>query len=220
MQVRRFTSKQRKLSVKNLMQEKKPQPWLLDFFNIKSKFLFKKLQNHIKGKTILDIGTGSGAFAAHLQLNGYEVETVDVKDSSIFNEFPNKIYDGQNLPYQNKQFQTAFLIYVLHHCQDRKRVLQEALRVSERVIFIEDTYRNKLEWLWIALKDSIGNQEYYLHKYNTPAEWQKILKAENCNILFENSYSRFEYYFFYGRYVMFVIEKNHPNNNQSLEISN
>ncbi len=208
MRVKNQTFKIPKISVDNPPRENNPQKWLMNFFNIKSNFLFQKISNHIQGEKVLDIGTGSGFFAAYLYLNGYQIETVDVQNKSFFEEFPNKIYDGFHLPYQDDQFDTALLIYVLHHCEDRIQVLKEALRVSKRVIFIEDTYRNKLEWLWVAAKDMIGNGEFFLHEYSTTEEWSEILNKEQCNILYEDSYSRMEFYLFYGRYALFVVEKN------------
>lgn len=181
---------------------------IIKFSNIQNKFIYKKIRNWISGKNVLDIGTGIGGFAYFLQDKGYNVKSIDVDNSSLFAKFPTKIYDGYTIPYDAGEFDTSLLVHVLHHCTNRMRVLREALRVSKRVILVEDTYRNKLEWLVGSINDAIGNGEYYFHKYSTPSEWRKILERENCNILYEESYSRFTYHFLYGRYVIFVVEKN------------
>lgn len=176
------------------------------FLSVKNRFIFKKIKLHIKGSRILDIGTGIGGFAAHLTCKGYEVESIDVDDSSYFKEFPRQLYDGSHFPYEDSSFDTALLIHVLHHCTDRLQVFREALRVADRVIFIEDTYRNGLEHAIVSFNDMLGNAEFYSHTYSTPSEWRKILNDEECKILFEESYSRFTYHLLYGRYVLFVVE--------------
>jgi ubiquinone/menaquinone biosynthesis C-methylase UbiE len=175
---------------------------------VKSKFVYSKIKKHILGNKLLDVGTGLGGFATHLDNKNFELDSIDIANSSYFSKFPTQLYDGKNFPYKDKQFDTALLIHVLHHCDDRMQVLREALRSSKRVVFIEDTYRNWVEKLIVSLGDMLGNGEYYFHEYSKPEEWREILKKENCTILHEESYSRFTYHVYYGRYVLFVVEQN------------
>lgn len=208
MPIRSITTKLKKISVNDLEKETFKKSLLIKFLEIKSKDIFSRIENYIIGTKLLDIGTGIGGIAAFLSIKGFTVESVDVDNSSYFIEFPTTIYNGTNLPYQDNSFDTALLINVLHHCGDsRLQVLREAIRTSKRVIFIEDTYRNRLEWLIVSIDDMIGNGEYYFHKYSTPEEWREIIKKENCKIVVEKSFSSFIYHILYGRYVLFVIEK-------------
>lgn len=202
-----FTSKLTKISVKDLASTDFSKPLILKITDIKSKFIFSKIKKYILGKKILDIGTGIGGFAAFLTGEGFDVTSIDVDNSSAFKEFPTQLYDGNKIPYDDNSFDTAVIIHVLHHCSDRLQVLKEALRVSKRVLFIEDTYRNKLEWAIVSFNDMLGNNEFYTHPYSTPEEWREILIKENCEVLYAESYSRFTYHVLYGRYVLFVVEK-------------
>jgi ubiquinone/menaquinone biosynthesis C-methylase UbiE len=204
---RAITARLGKISAESIGRN---ESFLVRQLNIQSRFIFEKTRTHISGRSVLDVGTGIGGFAAYLRYQGFDVESIDVVDSSCFREFPTALYDGMHLPYSDGKFETAVLIHVLHHCADRMQVLREALRVASVVIVIEDTYRNRLEWLAGSLSDMLGNGEYYFHKYSTREEWRQILKEEGCRILHEESYSRFTYRALYGRYVMFVIEKPQP----------
>jgi ubiquinone/menaquinone biosynthesis C-methylase UbiE len=202
-----ITTKLNKIGIEDLVKKGKRYSLVARFLNIKSRFIFNKVKDSIKGNRILDVGTGVGGFAAYLSTKGYDVVSIDVDNSSLFEDFPTLLYNGNDFPFGDNEFDTVLLIHVLHHCENRMRVLREAIRVSQRVIFIEDTYRNKLEKLIVSFNDMLGNCEFYPHPYSTPNEWREIINRENCNILKEESYSRFTYHILYGRYVMFVVEK-------------
>lgn len=207
MPLRPLTSQLGKISVHDLEDENFQPTVTLRAMNIKSEFIYSKIKDHIQGTNILDIGTGIGGIAGYLTTKGYSVESIDVKNDSYIKEFPSKIYDGNQLPYKNKQFDTALLIHVLHHCQNPIRVLKEAVRTADRVIFIEDTYRNKLEHLLVSAMDMLGNGEFYAHPYHPFEKWQQILDELNYKTIYKEAYTRFTYYIYYGRYALFVIEE-------------
>lgn len=180
---------------------------LLKFLNIKAQSIFKRIRKHIFGTKILDVGTGVGGIAAYISGKGYNVKSIDVDNSSLFKEFPTELYNGFEFPYSDNEFDTAIIIHVLHHCSDRIAVLREAMRVSRRVIFIEDTYRNRLEKLIVSVNDMIANGEYYFHPYSTAKEWDNIIKENSWKEIHKEEYSEFVYGYLYGRYVLFVVEK-------------
>ena len=208
MPVKAITSKVKKISINDNTNPGVINTLFFKLLNVKAASIYAKIEKYIYGKKILDIGTGVGGIAAFLVKKGYEVKSVDVDDVSCFKEFPTKVYDGKNMPYEDNSFDTALIIHVLHHCEDRIQVLREALRTSKRVIFIEDTYINRFEWLVVSLNDMLGNNEFYSHKYGTLKEWREIIKKEGCKIIAEETYVDFTYYILYGRYVLLVIEKN------------
>jgi SAM-dependent methyltransferase len=177
-----------------------------NFLDIKAKSIYNRIGGNVVGKKILDIGTGVGGIAADLSERGFEVVSVDIDDASLVNGFPSEIYNGHKLPFADREFDTALLVHVLHHCADGLEVLKEAKRVAKRVIFIEDTYRSTFERSLVSLFDMLGNSEFYDHDYKTKEEWENIIKDNNWKITNCAVYSELTYGYLYGRYVFFVIE--------------
>lgn len=107
--------------------------------------------------SILDIGCGSGLVAYTLSNNGFDVRSVDVSNCSLIPQISPEVYDGKRLPYADKSFDVALLLTVLHHCNHPEQVLSEALRVSHKVIVVEDTYNNVFQKYMTYLLDSFVN---------------------------------------------------------------
>lgn len=162
---------------------------------------------HIKGKKVLDIGLGMGTLSVNLRNLGYLVVGVDVDDTSLYPDLKPIIYDGYDMPFGNNQFDTSICICVLHHCKDQEMVLREAMRVSKRLIVIEDTFRNKIEHLLVAVRDSIENWEFYYHQYRSYEEWKTLCTSNGWKVKYIKSWSSLDFGFLYGRQSMFTIEK-------------
>jgi ubiquinone/menaquinone biosynthesis C-methylase UbiE len=101
----------------------------------------------VKSKRILDIGCGDGTHTIELDLFGEpncmvagDVADKAVKiarDKSIGRNIYYIINSAYELPFQNKSFDVAILRAVLHHLDDPKKAIQEALRVSDLIWVIE-----------------------------------------------------------------------------------
>jgi SAM-dependent methyltransferase len=180
---------------------------VVTLLGLKADSICNRIQPYINGKNILDIGVGVGGVYSVLKTRGYNVVGIDVKDVSLIKEAKPLVYDGSHIPFENNFFDAALIIQVLHHCKDGLCVLDEALRVSRRVIFIEDTYRNFFEKLVVSVSDMIGNFEFYWHAYHTVSWWKKYLEDRGLKVVHSEEYSEFTYWYSYGRYTMFVVEK-------------
>lgn len=174
---------------------------------IKSNVIIGRIGSHIKGGKILDVGTGVGGIHFHLQQLGYEVVGLDVKNVSAYPDITPIIYDGRTFPFSDNQFDTGIIIHVLHHCDDGVKVLSEAMRTCNRIILIEDTYRNWFEHKIVSFNDNISNWEWYQHPYRKTDWWANLFKERDWKIIYQEEYSEFTYKFLYGRYVLFVLEK-------------
>ncbi|MBU0473128.1 MAG: class I SAM-dependent methyltransferase [Bacteroidetes bacterium] len=112
----------------------------------RAKRYFHHTKKYLKGKSLLDIGSGDGKIAKHFSTQGLDVTLTDVyKHPSIDSlnmEFnfhqPNEI-----LPFKEGKFDNVLLITVLHHCEDPSFTLKEAIRVLKPggvILIIESVY--------------------------------------------------------------------------------
>ena len=101
----------------------------------------------IKAKNILDIGCGDGTHTIELDMYGKPKQIVagDIADKAI--QVARNKSTGRNihyiinsayeLPFQAKSFDIAILRATLHHMDDPKKAIQEALRVANVIWVIE-----------------------------------------------------------------------------------
>jgi SAM-dependent methyltransferase len=95
-------------------------------------------------KSVLDVGTGQGAFINALAKAAFTetLEGVDIRDYSMYSEFfpgfRRLIADAENLPYQDGAFETVVCMEVLEHLPDGKfdRVLSELRRIAAKRLLI------------------------------------------------------------------------------------
>lgn len=116
------------------------------------------------------------------------------------------MYDGEHIPYGDKAFDAAIIIHVLHHCSDKEKVLKEAIRVSKRVIFIEDTFYNVFDLVFLQIQDALTNFEFRLHDFESVKGWEKIINKNGWKIISIKRWSEFMVTSLYSKYVKFVIE--------------
>lgn len=98
------------------------------------KYKINELLPTILGKNIIDIGCGQGYWVKYLNKHHYSAIGIDI---SLKHPAPHLLLgDAQKLSFKPKQFDTAFMISVLEHIKDDSLALQEALRVSHRLVLI------------------------------------------------------------------------------------
>ena len=89
----------------------------------------------IKGKTVLDVGSGCCTLANFLR-NKYKVTACDVNYNILkkYSKVKYRICKSENLPFLNQSFDTVICCDVLEHCFDFDKSIRELLRVGSRVI--------------------------------------------------------------------------------------
>ena len=150
---------------------------------------FKLYKDYLlKNSHIVDIGTGSGQFSTVLQDKGYNVTAVDIIDKTNTNDITPVVYDGQQLPFQNENFDISMLITVLHHCPKPEQVFAEAVRVSRKRVFIlEDVYSNWVMKHLTWFMDSLMNLEFtgHPHSNKSEAEWENLFNKHNLKVVYK-----------------------------------
>ena len=98
---------------------------------------------------VLDVGSGTGHLSRQLeQDHGLEVITSDVTDMHVVGRRPVLIADGV-LPFDDKTFSAALLLFMLAYPTDPAGVLTEAARVSTGpVILVQTLYSGPLGYAW------------------------------------------------------------------------
>ena len=103
------------------------------------------IDKYIKqGDKILEVGAGTGRYSLHYASKGYEVEAVELIKSNIEefkkhidNNMKIKIHEGNALDlsmYKDNSFDITLLlgpIYHLFNIEDKKKAIEEAIRVTK-----------------------------------------------------------------------------------------
>lgn len=146
-----------------------------------------------RGDRVLDIGSGGGWTGELLkEKKGTEVILLDVQD---FNQtkLPLLLYDGKRIPLGDDSFDTALLLFVLHHCEYPVQVLREAMRVSRRVIILEDTFRNRIEKIVTCANDTVTNlPSFFISKegmnlpfhFKKTSEWKNVFEELGMKLIY------------------------------------
>jgi len=107
----------------------------------------------------LDIGAGAGQYTAMLLAMGYNVVAVEPDRKKIEKSgVPYVVSPGQNLPFDDNQYDYALVINVLHHTKRPVKLLQEVNRVARRVIISEVNHDNILVRLYNLFIGEIDHQ--------------------------------------------------------------
>lgn len=131
-----------------------------------------------KGK-ILDIGCGDGAIDADIleKKQGLSIVGVDIyKPSSP--RIKVGVFDGRRVPFPDKSFDCVLLIDTLHHTENPKALLGEAVRVTKRCLIVKDHYaQTPIANHVLKFMDWVGNRPYGVvltYKYLSSSQWEKV----------------------------------------------
>ncbi|MCH2021837.1 MAG: class I SAM-dependent methyltransferase [Saprospiraceae bacterium] len=158
-------------------------------------WIYNKLKTvcpHINNEELLvDIGCGNGMITHALRQQKFNCTPLDVKDLSIVEQINPIIYNGENMPFSDNEFDTALLLTVLHHTTDPKVVLLETARIAKKIIIIEDIYTNKLQQYLTYTMDTIINLGFSKMTYQNKSdlEWKKTFNDLGLELIAESSKS-------------------------------
>ncbi|PCJ01164.1 MAG: SAM-dependent methyltransferase [Flavobacteriales bacterium] len=113
-----------------------------------------------EGDTILDVGSGNGLVSWELMQLGYKVIPLDIASQEFDSTVKPIVYNGSRMPFEDKKFDVALLLSVLHHTENPEEILKEVGRVAKRIIINEDIYNNKFQKYLTLVTDSVVNLGY------------------------------------------------------------
>ncbi|MCL4452077.1 MAG: methyltransferase domain-containing protein [Candidatus Thermoplasmatota archaeon] len=99
-------------------------------------FLVKNLSD---SKDILEIGAGTGRISIPLQDSGFDITGVDISEKMLEKARIKGlrkaiIAKADHLPLMDNSFDVTLIVHVFHLLNDRKTVMEEALRVSRKAV--------------------------------------------------------------------------------------
>ncbi len=172
--------------------------WVVRLHQKKAKYLVELIGPFLEKKAkIMDLGCGSGEVSKKLLELGYLVTSVDVVNKVKVEGVKVLVYDGEKLPFGDKEFDKVLLITVLHHVDKYGELLREVARVSKEIIIVEDIYESWWDRINIWFWDSALNLEFFGHPHHNQSDlgWKKtfeelgfILKGEKAGRIREIGY--------------------------------
>lgn len=130
----------------------------------------------------LDFGSGDGWFTAQARNSGVarEVVPVDVQRRRSVLVEP-VLFDGVRLPFDDRAFDLAFAVDVLHHCPDPEASLGDLLRCTGRYLLLKDhTYATQSGRFALMLLDELGNRRFGVpsrYRYQQRWEWLPVIEG-------------------------------------------
>lgn len=128
---------------------------------------------------VLDIGCGTGKISRMIAERNpkLSIEGIDILAQPDA-EIPVKVFDGSNIPFDDKTFDAAVFVDVLHHTDEYTQLLNEALRVSKGPVIIKDHIcKTRFAFVILAFMDWVGNESLgirSIYNYYSEAQWKQL----------------------------------------------
>lgn len=153
---------------------------------------------------LLDVGAGRCYVARELSRNSINVRCLDIKDYEAV--MPLTLYDGKEMPFKSRSFNTILLCYVLHHTMNPIGLLKECVRVAKkRLIIFEDNTDSLLARPLDYMFSKLSGIEAPLH-FKTIEEWIEIFYKLNLNIVTIKTGVE-KHWYYPVEHLMFVLDK-------------
>lgn len=135
------------------------------------------------GRRCLDVGAGNGDFAKLVSNNdGREVSAIDIVAKS--QGFPVTLFDGQSIPFADGTFDTALLMFVLHHTDGQRALLSECKRVArETIVIAEDVVENGFDRFMGAVHLGTSPWSRSSNGFRSDAAWRTFFAELQLPVL-------------------------------------
>lgn len=141
---------------------------------------------------VLDIGCGDGTIDALLQQERPDlaIQGVDVLLRPA-TKIPVRLFDGEKLPFAEKEFDTVMFIDVLHHTVDPFVLLREATRLARKSIVLKDhTMDGPLAFARLRFMDWVGNSPHGValpYNYWPEQRWRNAFLTLGLKVVYWQS---------------------------------
>jgi SAM-dependent methyltransferase len=162
------------------------------------------------GEHVLDIGCGNGLVAANLMRStGVRITGIDVGDFRMA-DIPFQDFDGTTIPFDDRQFDTSLLGFVLHHVRDQASLLSEAKRVtSKQIIVYEDIVDNLVAKALGSIHATLFSLHYGVKRvenFRGETEWEDYFRSLDLRVVEKSTIRRRLNVFYPIKRMRFVLE--------------
>ena len=172
----------------------------------RDKQMVRLLKPWVRGRT-LDVGSWNGQVASQL---GVDIVGIDVCEPPPNAVIPVKQFDGREIPYDDKEFETVLCCTALHHAVDQTALFNEMLRVGKRVVILEDSYDSLVERCSVILLHMIAsravNMPYRKDGFRPLLGWLNFFGQYPCRMTACEQYRGTMPFWFGLRHYLFEIE--------------
>ncbi len=178
-----------------------PVYWLIDISTKKNYPEIVKLLNEsmpLKGRSALDVGTGTGTWIATLNTFGLShAQGTDFSEKMIAkakNNHPKIAFTssdaGELKAFQDNSFDIVTASFVMHGMKKeaRSKVLNEMKRVAKSYVIIQDFYIKSSPFVrlieWLERSDYVYFKKHFAEEMATFFSKTKVLSAHNGNGLY------------------------------------
>lgn len=173
------------------------------------------------GGKVIDYGAGDGQVAQLLHDQaGLDIEGVDIrlyKNANV--SIPLVEFDGNHVNIGNKNYETAILTNVLHHEENKEKILDELDRIIQhKLVIIETVPEGDTEDQMEEDKDRTFMNDYLYNRlfhnadipvpgtYETPKKWKEIFESRGWKLVEEKDLG-VDQPIIKDRHYLFVFEK-------------
>lgn len=152
-----------------------------DFF---LRYKYKMLRKYY-GKKCLDVGCGIGMYSEYLSKKKHKVYSIDiVEHEQILTSHNFKLFNGVNVPYENKLFDTSVLMFVLHHTNTQQELIADCIRVTKKYIIIgEDVIQNQTDKIMGNIHLNSSPWSKGSDSFKTNAGWLAFFESNNLKLV-------------------------------------
>jgi len=143
-------------------------------------------------QTLLDFGCGDLTLARgiHEKFPKIHVTGIDVVDGGgRTSGIDFRLYDGKQVPFKDRFFDTSVAYHVFHHTEDPRMALYDLMRVTKRtILMVEPVYRNRVDLFFMKILDRYGNGWRGVHipmpfTFQHESTWRRFAREFGWSVL-------------------------------------
>lgn len=192
------------------MSEKSKKRFMNWIEDCRARRVVRILKPYIHGTT-LDVGCWDGHVTK--QLDHDDIIGID----SVAPPKPQievRQFNGTQIPFEDKAFDTVVCSTVLHHAEDPKALLEEMKRVGKKIVVLEDAYDTVFDKMSVLLLHALifrlEKMPYQVSGFRSGKSWKRFFTEHSLKVTLCTRHSSIIPTWLFLRHYLFVLEHEEP----------